>query len=113
MARVLKSKIQADKELPYQGSVAEYIHLLSASRQVIERLVINPLFQDTASQTLLHADLQKRDICIVTDLIDWQSTSVEPAFVYANETPDFAACPDRNPLVSNGQEPLAGRNKNG
>ena len=30
------------------------------------------------------------DPTFVTGLIDWQSTSVEPAFVYANETPDFA-----------------------
>jgi hypothetical protein len=26
----------------------------------------------------------------VTDIIDWQGTSVEPAFWYADETPDFA-----------------------
>lgn len=25
---------------------------------------------------------------------DWQSTSIEPAFIYANETPDFAALPE-------------------
>lgn len=25
---------------------------------------------------------------------DWQSTSIEPAFTYANETPDFAALPE-------------------
>ncbi|KAL2834402.1 hypothetical protein BDW59DRAFT_156335 [Aspergillus cavernicola] len=31
------------------------------------------------------------DLTIVTGLIDWQSASIEPAFIYANETPDFAA----------------------
>ncbi|KAM0742212.1 hypothetical protein ACQRIT_002389 [Beauveria bassiana] len=34
------------------------------------------------------------DPTIITGLIDWQSTSVEPAFIYANETPDFAAPPE-------------------
>ncbi len=34
------------------------------------------------------------DPTVVTGLIDWQSTSVEPAFTYANETPDFATYPD-------------------
>lgn len=47
--------------------------------------------------TLYHADLHKRNIfvsdedpTVVTDLIDWQSSSIEPAFEYADETPDFA-----------------------
>ncbi|KAM3452511.1 hypothetical protein MY3296_004535 [Beauveria thailandica] len=34
------------------------------------------------------------DPTIITGLIDWQSTSVEPAFIYANETPDFATPPE-------------------
>ena len=31
------------------------------------------------------------DPTIVTSVIDWQSSSVEPAFMYADEVPDFAA----------------------
>ena len=53
---------------------------------------------ETAAPTLYHADLHKRNIfvsvddpTIITDIIDWQSSSVEPAFEYADETPDFAA----------------------
>lgn len=48
------------------------------------------------------------DPTLVTGLIDWQSTSVEPAFVYANETPDFAAHPDDVPLADDGRETPAG-----
>jgi Ser/Thr protein kinase RdoA (MazF antagonist) len=53
--------------------------------------------QHVAKPTLLHPDLHKRNIFVsdseptkVTGIIDWQSTSIEPAFIYANETPDFA-----------------------
>lgn len=53
---------------------------------------------NAAAPTLYHADLHKRNIfvsdddpTIVTDLIDWQSSSIEPAFEYADEMPDFAA----------------------
>lgn len=100
--------------------MAEHIRLLSISREVIERLIDSPLLQDAAYPTLLHADLHKRNIYVsdddptfVTGLIDWQSTSVEPAFVYANETPDFAAHPDHVPLAGDGQETLAGERKIG
>ena len=101
MARIPRAKLQADERLPHEGSVEEHIRLLNTSREIIERLIDNPLIQNAASPTLLHADLHKRNIYVseddstfITGLIDWQSTSVEPAFVYANETPDFAAHPD-------------------
>jgi len=53
------------------------------------------------------------DPTIVTGLIDWQSISVKPAFVYANETPDFAAHPDHVPLADDGRENLAGARETG
>lgn len=50
---------------------------------------------------LLHPDFHKRNIyvsaddpTVITGLIDWQSASIEPAFVYANEIPDFAGPPE-------------------
>ena len=102
--------VNADDRLPYQGSIEEHIRLLSISREVIGRLIENPVIQTAASPTLLHADLHKRNIYVsdddptlITGLIDWQSTSVEPAFVYASETPDFAALPQHDP-VTDGQE---------
>jgi Ser/Thr protein kinase RdoA (MazF antagonist) len=49
-------------------------------------------------QPLLHADLHERNIfvsdddpSIITGLIDCQSSSIEPDFMYADEMPDFAA----------------------
>ena len=47
---------------------------------------------------LFHPDLHTRNIFVnpnvpteVTGIIDWESATVEPAFVFAAETPDFAA----------------------
>lgn len=52
------------------------------------------------SPTLLHPDIHKGNIYVseedplcVTAIIDWQSTSIEPIFVYANQTPDIAQDP--------------------
>lgn len=82
----------------FQGSVAEHTRLLSFGRDVIHRLSEDPRIRETAAPTLCHADLHKRNIfvseddpTIVTDIIDWQLSSIEPAFEYAGEIPDFAA----------------------
>lgn len=60
----------------------------------------HPQFQQNATPTLFHADLHKRNIfvceedpTIVTGFIDWQSTCIEPAFLYADDVPDFAKLP--------------------
>jgi hypothetical protein len=49
---------------------------------------------------LLHPDIHKRNIYVseeepsrVTAIIDWQSTCMEPLFVYANDTPDLVEDP--------------------
>lgn len=87
--------------LPHQGSVQDHIRLLKISQEVMQRLVEDKRIQDAATPTLLHPDFHMRNIFVsaedptlITGLIDWQSTSIEPAFVYANETPDFAALPE-------------------
>lgn len=87
-------------ELPYHGSVQEHLDLLNISEKVIEELIKTPIIRQVASPTLLHPDIHKRNIYVsdedpscVTAIIDWQSTSIEPAFVYANETPDLAEDP--------------------
>ncbi|KAI9739903.1 MAG: hypothetical protein M1818_004959 [Claussenomyces sp. TS43310] len=62
-----------------------------------------------SSPTLLHPDIHKRNIYVseedlscVTAIIDWQSTSIEPTFVYANETPDLAKDPTADvPILKN------------
>ncbi|KAL8910040.1 MAG: hypothetical protein Q9171_004666 [Xanthocarpia ochracea] len=91
-----------DKTLPesphFNESVATHTRLLSFGRDVIHKLSEDPRIRATAAPTLHHPDLHKRNIfvsnddpTIITDIIDWQSSSIEPAFEYADETPDFAA----------------------
>ncbi|RHZ58563.1 hypothetical protein CDV55_106039 [Aspergillus turcosus] len=87
--------------LTHQGSVQDHIRLLKISQEVMQRLVEDKRIQDAATPTLLHPDFHMRNIfvsseepALITGLIDWQSTSIEPAFIYANETPDFAALPE-------------------
>ncbi|KAL9123779.1 MAG: hypothetical protein Q9217_006825 [Psora testacea] len=82
----------------FHGSVATHTRLLSFGRDVIHKLSEDPRIRETAAPTLYHADLHKRNIfvsdddpTIITDIIDWQSSSIEPAFEYADETPDFVA----------------------
>lgn len=65
---------------------------------VIQKLAENPRVRGAATATLFHADLHKRNIfvsdddpSVITDIIDWQSTSIEPAFEHADFVPDFAA----------------------
>lgn len=74
---------------------------------VLYDLIKEPQVQRVARPTLLHADLHKRNIFVsdsepskITGIIDWQSTSIEPAFVYANETPDFATLVDDMPRTA-------------
>ena len=83
---------------PYHGSVAEHIRLLNFSRDVAFELIKNPQIQKAAVPILLYPDLHKRntyvsdeDPTIIASIIDWQSSSIDPAFVHANEVPDFAA----------------------
>jgi hypothetical protein len=87
-----------DTKPSYWGSVAEHRKILHANERLLPELVKGPLLRDVSKPTLLHADLNMRNIFIsetrpfgITAIIDWQNTSVEPAFMFANETPDFAS----------------------
>ena len=86
-----------DERPSFYGSIPEHARLLSYGREIIQRLVTDPRIQDAAAPTLLHADLHKRNIYVsnddpttITGLIDWQSSSIEPAFINADKIPDFA-----------------------
>ncbi|RHZ51662.1 uncharacterized protein CDV56_102806 [Aspergillus thermomutatus] len=79
----------------------------------MQKLVKDKRIQDAATPALLHPDFHKRNIyvsaegpTIITGVIDWESTSIEPAFIYANETPDFAALPEGSEgnTFENGQD---------
>lgn len=84
----------------YWGKVEEHREVLSANEAILAELVKSPLLQGISKPTLLHADLHMRNIFVsdneptkITALIDWQATAVEPAFMYANRTPDLATQP--------------------
>ncbi|KAL8859337.1 MAG: hypothetical protein Q9178_004275 [Gyalolechia marmorata] len=82
----------------YHGAVVEHIRLLNFGRDVASKLIEDARIQRAAAPILLHQDLHKRNIfvsdedpTIITGIIDWQSSSINPAFMHANEVPDFAA----------------------
>ncbi|KAF2754306.1 hypothetical protein EJ05DRAFT_443943, partial [Pseudovirgaria hyperparasitica] len=83
-------------ELSYRGSVQEHRRLLDITSRVIQELTQSPIIQHVAGPSLFHPDIHKRNIYVsekdpscVTAIIDWQSTSIEPTFIYANDTPDL------------------------
>jgi hypothetical protein len=99
LSRIPKDN-NAHGEPPYQGSVQEHFRLLEITKRVLRELVKSSVLDHVARPTLLHPDIHKRNIyvseedpSIVTMIIDWQSTSIEPAFVYANDTPDLVEDP--------------------
>ncbi|GKZ32037.1 hypothetical protein AbraIFM66950_001126 [Aspergillus brasiliensis] len=60
-------------------------------------LMLDPLIKNCATPALFHTDLHKRNIfvseddpSVITGIVDWQAASIEPAFWYADEIPDFA-----------------------
>ena len=99
-ARIPDSSAESDAELPYRGHIGEHVRLLQISKIVIKELIMSPLIRELSGPMLLHPDLNKRNIYVspddptkITAFIDWQSTCIEPTFVYANETPDLIAPP--------------------
>ena len=86
---------------PYQGKSDEHELLLENSEAVLAQLVELPSIQKAAAPTLVHPDYHKRNIfvapedpSVITGVIDWQSSSVEPAFEYTREYPDFISMPE-------------------
>ncbi|KAL8765530.1 MAG: hypothetical protein Q9209_007438 [Squamulea sp. 1 TL-2023] len=73
-----------------------HARLLSYGRDVLRILARDRRIFAAAKAILYHSDLHKRNIfvsdadpAIVTDIIDWQSSSIQPAFEFADEIPDF------------------------
>lgn len=67
----------------------------------MHKLVEHPRIREAAKPTMIHADYNKRNIfvscegpTIITGIIDWQHTCIEPAFIFAHMIPDFASLPD-------------------
>ena len=81
----------------YHGSVEDHKALLEYCRAVIQKMLQDPSMSLMAQPTLFHPDLNMRNIFVseedptmLTAIIDWQSSSIKPAFWYMHDTPDFA-----------------------
>ncbi|KAM5442588.1 hypothetical protein MferCBS31731_002467 [Microsporum ferrugineum] len=92
--------LSLQQQASYQGSIDRHVELLKTAQDVFPHLVQHPEIQANSSPTLFHPDLHKRNIFVsqddpttVTGIIDWQGASIEPAFYYADEVPDFAKIP--------------------
>ncbi|KAL8671287.1 MAG: hypothetical protein Q9168_004208 [Polycauliona sp. 1 TL-2023] len=97
LSRIPSAEAPFYKKPSYYGAITEHLHLLNSGRDVISELIKDLQVQKAATPILLHHDLHKRNIfvsdedpTIVSDIIDWQSTSINPAFMHANDLPDFA-----------------------
>ncbi|KAH8433002.1 uncharacterized protein LDX57_010637 [Aspergillus melleus] len=98
ISRVPPRNYQPSNQSSYHGSIPAHLTLLEQGRQVLDAMTKDSRVCDAAKPTLFHPDLHKRNIfvsekdpSIITSIIDWQSSSIEPAFWYADEIPDFAA----------------------
>ncbi|KAK6369982.1 hypothetical protein LTR64_005221 [Lithohypha guttulata] len=98
--------------LARRGTEDEHSRLIDIAQLTMERLSQDKQLTRTSDPMLLHWDLHKRNIYVsaedpthVTSIIDWQFTSIEPIFIYANDTPDFAEI--SNALAAKDEEALA------
>ncbi|KAJ5726758.1 uncharacterized protein N7483_008115 [Penicillium malachiteum] len=88
-----------DRALPfYQGSVETHVQLLEHARIVLTQMANDMKVKFRSDPMLFHPDRHLRNIfvldedpTVITGIIDWQSASIEPAFVYASNTPDFVS----------------------
>ncbi|KAJ5235404.1 uncharacterized protein N7469_004572 [Penicillium citrinum] len=100
LSRIPPTESQSSNRPSYHGSIQTHLGLLERGRAVLNAMSIDSRVYNAAAPTLFHPDLHKRNIFVseddpstITGIIDWQSSSVEPAFWYADEVPDFATCP--------------------
>ncbi|KAI0999343.1 hypothetical protein K3495_g8853 [Podosphaera aphanis] len=104
ISRIPPSDSLQPKRARYHGTAREHLNLLESGRVVLKKMSEDPRIKDAATPTLFHPDLHKRNIfvsdddpTVITAIIDWQATSIEPAFWYAGEIPDFARTTSHSP----------------
>ncbi|KAL3447722.1 hypothetical protein BJX65DRAFT_295555 [Aspergillus insuetus] len=97
LSRVPPTDTVPDSRPTYHGSPEAHAALLKAARSDLKQMALDPQIQKHSRPLLLHPDLHKRNIfvseddpTVITPIIDWQGASVEPAFWYSDEIPDFA-----------------------
>ncbi|KAL6709562.1 hypothetical protein ACN47E_001497 [Coniothyrium glycines] len=93
------TRVPAAESLPSK-SVQDHLDLLAVSERIVQDIIKHPVIQNVAAPMLMHPDFHKRNIFVsaedptrISAIIDWQSTSVEPVFMYVNETPDMIEDP--------------------
>lgn len=81
----------------YHGSIEDHVKMAMRTRLVLRAIAADPRVQDTATPTLFHDYVGKGDIfvseddpSVITGVIDWQFSSIEPAFWYIFSVPDWA-----------------------
>ena len=79
------------------GTSAEHSKSLDVLQSTLRVLKNDESVQKASEAVLLHPDFHVRNIFVdaedhtkITGIIDWQSAAIEPAFVFAADTPDFA-----------------------
>ncbi|KAJ9195751.1 hypothetical protein DTO164E3_6586 [Paecilomyces variotii] len=90
--------VDTERERPiYHGSPETHLALLEHTRPVLKQMAANIQISNSATPLLFHPDLHMRNIFVsednpstITGIIDWQAASIEPAFWYSDEIPDFA-----------------------
>ncbi|PLB53413.1 hypothetical protein P170DRAFT_376246 [Aspergillus steynii IBT 23096] len=103
LSRLPSPDLPVRKRPSFYGSVQDHIELLSHARRVLHAMAADPRIKQCVAPTLFHPDLHKRNIfvsredpTVITGIIDWQAASIEPAFWYADEVPDFATTRDEH-----------------
>lgn len=86
--------------LDHYGSVQENLELLDALDKATAELSKDQRLLDVSEPRLFHNDLHMRNIFVsradpaqITGLIDWQSATLDPIFLYAHMTPDLCTHP--------------------
>lgn len=79
------------------GSSSRHSKLLDDLQATLDVLKNEKNVQKSSAAVLLHPDFHTRNIFVdaedhtkITGIIDWQATAIEPGFVFAADTPDFA-----------------------
>ncbi|KAF2839056.1 hypothetical protein M501DRAFT_1024106 [Patellaria atrata CBS 101060] len=92
LARIAPTDAELNKRPSYHGSVQVHLDVLRRARSVLKTLCADPRIQAAATPVLFHPDLHKRNVfvsennpVIIIAIIDWQSTSMELAFWYADD----------------------------
>ncbi|KAE8151314.1 kinase-like domain-containing protein [Aspergillus avenaceus] len=97
LSRLPPSVSNIDNAPSYHGLSRTHRSLLESARAMLRQISTDHRIAEAAIPLLFHPDLHKRNIFVseddpatITGIIDWQATSIEPAFWYSDEIPDFA-----------------------